>query len=140
MKTTLTSVFLLFCFSANACECFNNLKQSIESYDLIVKAKVVGLKDTIQYDIFSNLVYPPYETGSSPKLKVSKVYKGNLASKKIELVSHHTLCDYYFKPGKEYVIFISRINGKLETSVCAHNFETTDRITLKEFKKLYKNK
>ena len=116
------------------------MKQSYKFSDIIVRAKVISLNDTAQYDIFSNLVYPPFKKGSNPKLKVSKLYKGRLTSKEIDLVSYHTLCDYYFEPNKEYIVFISRIDGKLETSVCAHNFKTTDITSFAEFKKIDKEK
>lgn len=131
---------MFFCSNANACECFGSLQQSLVTSEIVIKAKVIGLNDTVQYDIFSNPHYPPFKKGSKPKLKVNKVYRGKLTEKEVELTSHGSLCDPYFDFNKEYVIFISTINGKLETSVCSHNFETIDKKLLQEVKKLYNNK
>ncbi len=104
--------------------------------DYVVRVKVVEITDSIQYDLYSNPLKPPYKHGNRPILKVQKVYKGQLNNEIIKLAATNSMCDYYFEIGKEYVILISEFKGKLVTSVCMNNFELPNKEALQEVKKL----
>jgi hypothetical protein len=101
-----------------------------------VRVKVVEITDSIQYDLYSNPVKPPYTYGNLPILKVQKIYKGQLANEIIKLAATDSMCDYYFEIGKEYVILINEFKGELVTSVCMNNFELLNKEALQEVKTL----
>ena len=144
MKTKKIFLSLLFCFfyfASNACECApSSLKQTYVLSDYVVRVKVVEITDSIQYDLYSNPVKPPYKYGKRPILKVEKIYKGELANEIIKLSATDSMCDYYFEIGKEYVVFIIEFKGELGTSVCMNNFELPNKEALQEVKTLSNQK
>jgi hypothetical protein len=140
MKTKKIFLSLFFCFfyfASDACECApSSLKQTYALSNYVIKVKVVEITDSIQYDLYSNPVKPPYKYGNRPILKVQKIYKGQLANEIIKLAATDSLCDYYFEVGKEYVILINEFKGELVTSVCMNNFELPNKKALQEVKTL----
>jgi hypothetical protein len=140
-KVLLSLLFCIFYYASNACECApSRLIQTYKSSKYVVKVKVVEITDSIQYDLFSNPLNPPYKYGNRPVLKVQKVYKGPLINGTIKLAATNSMCDYYFKLGNEYVIFIDQFQGELVTSVCNNNFELPNNKALREVKTLLHQK
>jgi hypothetical protein len=126
---------------AGACDCvFLPMQQAYQAADCVVQARVVALRDTLHYDLYSQPVRPPFRSGYLPVLRIEKSYKGKLRNRQqLHLTAGTgTLCDAYFQLGADYVFFINKYNGEYTTSTCQRSFLVTDSEPLKEFRLLKK--
>ncbi|WP_022824967.1 hypothetical protein [Hymenobacter norwichensis] len=134
MKIFLLSLASLCCASAaNACSCATTtIQENFKKADYVVKGQVVSLADTVQMDLYSNPVRPPFRYGYIPHLRVEKVLKGRIKrGKTIRVASYSSMCDFYFGLGLSYVVFLFKDSkAGFTTSVCVLNFLQTDKESL----------
>ncbi|TVT42729.1 hypothetical protein FNT36_01145 [Hymenobacter setariae] len=126
---------------AGACDClFLTMQQAYRAADYVVRARVIALRDTVHYDLYSNPVRPPFRSGYLPVLRINKLYKGRLSSRQQVYLTagSGTMCDAYFQQGAEYLLFINKYKGEYTTSTCQRSFLLTDTVSLKEFELLVK--
>lgn len=139
VKILLILIPCFFAYNANACECsITTFAQNFKSTDYVVKVKVIALKDTVHYNIYSNPIYPPFKTGFNTILKVQKNLKGKLTEKRIKVTGNGSMYDFYFNLNEEYVVFLDLFKGRFITSVCKYNFLFKDKKALQNILKLSK--
>lgn len=135
MKYLLLLVLSLSVRVAGACDCVtSSMKEAYRMADYVVQVRVTALRDTVQYDLYSQPVRPPFRSGYLPVLAVEKVFKGKLTTgQAIALVDDGSpgMCDFYFQTGATYVVFLNNYKGGYGTSVCQKNFLLTDTASLK---------
>ncbi|MGI4864248.1 MAG: hypothetical protein ACRYFZ_10030 [Janthinobacterium lividum] len=137
MKYLLAIGLSLSVRAAGACDClFLPMQQAYQAADYVVQARVISLRDTVQYDLYSRPVRPPFRSGYLPVLQIVKSFKGHLRSHQEVLLTagSGTLCDAYFQVGGEYVFFVATDAKKgYTTSTCQPSFALADTASLKAF-------
>ena len=138
-KLCLTLSAFLLVSAAEACSCNPmGMRENFKSADYVVQVSVLALNDTVQYDLYSNPLYPPFLQGRFPKLRVIKSYKGPIkAHTDIAVAGYGSMCDYFFRQGQTYIVFLNKDEHMLiRTSSCAQNFLLSDKGKSGEFKRV----
>lgn len=121
---------------AGACSCITStLARSFEQHGYVVRARVEQVLDTVQYDLYSRPVHPPFRVGYQVRLRILRTYKGTLPTS-IQAGGMGSNCDFRFFPDKEYVLFLERGDKQYITSICALNFMPTDTAALRQVERL----
>ncbi len=126
---------------AGACDClFLTMQQAYQAADYVVQARVVALRDTLHYDLYSQRVRPPFKSGYLPILRIKKSFKGCLRSQQQVYLTagSGTMCDAYFQPGAEYIFFINKYKDEYTTSSCQRSFLLSNAVLMKEFRQFAK--
>lgn len=129
MKYALALLLSLAGRAAGACECLaQTLQQAYQAADCVVQVRVVALRDTLHYDLYSQPVRPPFRAGSQPVLQVRKVVKGHLPGHELTLTlpDAQSMCNFTFRLGATYVVFLHATAGGYTTSTCQPNFLATE--------------
>ena len=132
---------MFFSFASSACSCgYMSMQENFEKSTYVVKATILSLADTVQYDLYSQPIKPPFVYGYKPVIVIDRVYKGTIKKgSEITLVADYGMCNYFFGVGKTYIIFLYKTEqNKYETSVCVNNFSLDDREKASEFRKIKK--
>ncbi|WP_276485414.1 hypothetical protein [Paraflavitalea pollutisoli] len=121
MKKLLTVVAVLFLAgsSAYACKCKPvdyevTKKKQLKQYDFIALVKIVSV-DTLSGDPAN-----PDNRGGRWQVQVTKLIKGKKTTVVFEPMML-TSCQFYMKPGDEWILFGSKEKGKLSIHPCKHD-------------------
>jgi hypothetical protein len=106
-----TSLFVLSANAALACSCAPTTpQQSLERSNAVFSGKVINVAK------FSN----SSESGVRVTFDVSKVWKGTNKQKLVVTTSDSSAsCGYSFQEGKEYLVYASSQENKLQTGLCS---------------------
>jgi len=123
---------------ARACDCLEqSTAQNYRRADFVLRVHVEAIQDTVQYDLYSNPVRPPFDAGTYVKARVQRVYKGSWRDKKLIISGTGSMCDYRFVRGGDYVVFLYKADADLSvayrTSSCQRHFNLRDTLARREF-------
>lgn len=112
-----TSLLVLNPDSASACSC---LRSTPEEH--FARANAVFSGKVIEVDGKQNTQIPLPDSFLNRQIKfeVSRVWKGNVEKQEVVLTSDSSAsCGYSFEKGKEYLVYASEQDGKLQTGLCS---------------------
>lgn len=130
MKYWLTLVLSFSLRLGGACDYLSfTMAQACQQADLIVRARVVALRDSVHYNLYSDPIRPPFTAGTQPVLRITRVLKGQWSQPELTLarVVPGDMCAPSFELGREYVIFLSRWQGSYAASPAYPNFLASDK-------------
>lgn len=130
MKYWLTLLLTFSLRLGGACDYTTlTMTQACQRADLIVRARVVALRDSMHYNLYSEPIKPPFTAGNQPVLRIMRVLKGQWAQPELALVRlpPGDMCAPSFMVGQEYVLFLSRWQGGYVASPGFPNFLASDK-------------
>lgn len=130
MKYWLTLLLTFSLRLGGACDYTSfTMAQACQRADLIVRARIVALRDSVHYNLYSDPIKPPFTAGNQPVLRITRVLKGQWAQPELTLarVIPGDMCSPYFEVGQEYVVFLSRWQGGYVTSPGFPNFLASNK-------------
>jgi hypothetical protein len=124
--------------SARACEClWLAIRENYRRADLVLRVHIVSIQDTLHYDLYSNPVRPPFTAGTRVVARVRRVYKGKMQDKVFSIKGMGNMCDYQFRRGEDYVVFLYKQDldpqGQYVTSNCQRHFSLHNIEARQEF-------
>jgi len=138
MKNYLLATLLLGSFPARACDCLGqSTAQNYHRADFVLRVHIEAIQDTVQYDLYSNPVRPPFAAGAGVRARVRRAYKGGWRAKELIIKATGSMCDCRFARGGDYVVFLYKSDadpaGVYSTSTCQRHFNLRDAATRREF-------
>ncbi len=145
----LTIVLVTFAINVSiCCDCImTTLDNHLEKVNLILRVKVVQILDTKKER--ENHLIPDLLNASSigyrAKLEVVRNLKGNIQKGDlININSTFSNCEFKYKIGQEYILFLRQDNDEIFIEPCSYSEEITDtrkcKRYLKKILKKLKNK
>jgi len=125
------------CTAAMACDClFMSMRENYRKADFVLRVHVLSLQDTVQYDLYSQPIHPPFQYGAYATVRVQQVFKGKPPRGKLVLTGMGSMCDFRFKQDSDYVVFLYKqdvdAKGHYVTSSCQRHFSLDDAATRQE--------
>ena len=138
MKNYLLATLLLGSLPAQACDCLGqSTAQNYRRADFVLWVHIEAIEDTVQYDLYSNPVRPPFAAGAGVRARVRRIYKGGWRAKELSINATGSMCDCRFARGGDYVVFLYKADagpaGAYRTSACQRHFDRRDAPARREF-------
>jgi hypothetical protein len=125
-----TSLLVLTANAASACKCIPTTpEQSFETAKKVFSGKVVDVVEQSPTEQGANRGKgdPNFLNGAKVTFEVSEVWKGNHKRQLVVMTSDSSAsCGYSFEKGKEYLVYASGEEAKLQTGLCSGTKSLSD--------------